>query len=772
MVFLRFPSRSDRAKRSCCSATGDRAGRCKAEGWRVPDPAVTAPPAQGRGRGTGPPQPLEVLQASDLSAKVLLPAEWKPGLFAVRLSNRRRHVRHDLPEPHETLVVARRRKPEAAYAGETIRVFGNNFGEQTRAWLVAGGGPSVELPVVKAEKYAAEFTVPADARRPATTRYGSTTATAARRVSADRWPSAWREREPWPATQFNVRDFGARGNSTGMRGENVPDDTPAFEAALAKAAANGGGVVFVPRGTYKITGKLVIPAKTVLRGERREWVWLYAPKDLPEFDTVLAGNGDFAVEELSIVSQTARRLIVCPDVPSIYSRGAGHVPADKFGHNARSAAADAAARALLASGPVPRRRSDPRRRLEGMTTIVLAGPDMEISDCEVVSAGGPFALFGGHRCADLRQPVLANGRCGAYLSWDAEEMLFRKQHVRVARQRRDRRRLPRPRLPRVRGRQHVPPHVRAGPRGPVVRFAVLRRGWAGRCNVDGARLTAREYSRRGEDLDARRAVQGPGVLTSRWARAWDNTFRSSTTRRRPSRWRSPFAVPPDETSHLAFITTKTDTVVTGQHVLRRQRGRATVLPMLRGDRRRQPLGADRRDVRLRRRQRLEPAERSSTASRSAASTSSWTTISPKASSTSKGMSMGGVVGPVHRRHRERSRPASSASATSCATTRPATTTCSARWPAGRIRSSSIRRLPRHRLRVPRYAHRGQHHHATRRWRWTCIRSISTRCCGTTASSGRCGRSRDDGIHTWIRPARTARLPGARASSGCWANRRI
>ncbi|MCP1136268.1 S-layer homology domain-containing protein [Paenibacillus polysaccharolyticus] len=58
----------------------------------------------------------------------------------------------------------------------------------------------------------------------------------------------------------SVTDYGAIG-------DGVSDDTQAFKEALAIAGNQGGGVVFVPSGTYKLTGELVIPTGVTLRGD-------------------------------------------------------------------------------------------------------------------------------------------------------------------------------------------------------------------------------------------------------------------------------------------------------------------------------------------------------------------------------------------------------------------------------------------------------------------------------------------------------------------------
>ncbi|MDQ3153603.1 MAG: right-handed parallel beta-helix repeat-containing protein [Actinomycetota bacterium] len=60
---------------------------------------------------------------------------------------------------------------------------------------------------------------------------------------------------------LNVKDarFGAVGNG-------VADDTVAIQAAITAAGSAGGGVVFFPRGTYKISATLTLGANVTLKG--------------------------------------------------------------------------------------------------------------------------------------------------------------------------------------------------------------------------------------------------------------------------------------------------------------------------------------------------------------------------------------------------------------------------------------------------------------------------------------------------------------------------
>ncbi|MBO5274115.1 MAG: hypothetical protein J6I45_05835 [Clostridia bacterium] len=62
----------------------------------------------------------------------------------------------------------------------------------------------------------------------------------------------------------SVADFGASGKAVCGSADN-PDDTPAFEAAIAALSSNGG-IVYVPAGYYNVTGNLTIPSGVELRG--------------------------------------------------------------------------------------------------------------------------------------------------------------------------------------------------------------------------------------------------------------------------------------------------------------------------------------------------------------------------------------------------------------------------------------------------------------------------------------------------------------------------
>ncbi len=67
-------------------------------------------------------------------------------------------------------------------------------------------------------------------------------------------------RDSWNQTVFNVKDYGAVGDS-------YYNDTAAFVQALAAAQQAGGGTVYFPTGFYRITDTLYIPDKVSLVGD-------------------------------------------------------------------------------------------------------------------------------------------------------------------------------------------------------------------------------------------------------------------------------------------------------------------------------------------------------------------------------------------------------------------------------------------------------------------------------------------------------------------------
>ncbi len=248
---------------------------------RVSDGEPGLPPASGR-PALGAFEQAPVLRAEPQVLTASMPA-LRFGVFAVQVRGREGWS-------PAVLINAPRAdwlSTDRAVPGQSVRVFGRNlvaldlYPEQDKQGLpVSYGGyvagrtrvvlksaaVAVSAPVERMSAYDVHFRVPT-AIRPGEYQvyvhngYGG--------------PAGWsapltlsvRSTEPWPDQVFDVHEFGAVGDGRA-------DDAGALQAALNAAAANGGGIVYLPPGSYLINTGLTIGRRTVLRGESRERTWI------------------------------------------------------------------------------------------------------------------------------------------------------------------------------------------------------------------------------------------------------------------------------------------------------------------------------------------------------------------------------------------------------------------------------------------------------------------------------------------------------------------
>jgi hypothetical protein len=102
---------------------------------------------------------------------------------------------------------------------------------------------------------------------------------------------------PW----YNVLDYGAKGDGT-------TDDTAAIQAAIDACAANGGGTVYFPPGTYKITNTITVKKKVNLVGDHSS-------------DTFTEVSGEIAVTKLVWGSSTAGKMMITESLWGSVMRG-------------------------------------------------------------------------------------------------------------------------------------------------------------------------------------------------------------------------------------------------------------------------------------------------------------------------------------------------------------------------------------------------------------------------------------------------------------------
>lgn len=197
---------------------------------------------------------------------------------------------------------------EAASPGGWLRVFGRclDIGGQARLVLrpIAPSGRDVELKLAKRDVWSLDAPLPRDLAP------GRYTAFAHNGCGGR---DGWREAgaievrpyaEIWKSDRLDVTRFGAIPND-GL------DDTLALQAALAMAATNGGGTVYLPRGRFQCNGTLRIPERTLLRGESRETTELYWSDCEEPPENLIEGTSAFGIEDLFIHSGKYRNGIVC-----------------------------------------------------------------------------------------------------------------------------------------------------------------------------------------------------------------------------------------------------------------------------------------------------------------------------------------------------------------------------------------------------------------------------------------------------------------------------
>ncbi len=112
----------------------------------------------------------------------------------------------------------------------------------------------------------------------------------------------------YPKDVFNVVEFGL--DNTG-----VEDCTAKLRALMMKVEANGGGVVYFPKGRYRLKNTFGIPKGVVIKGDGADYtqifwedVWrslgfdekmqiTYLPDNLPEA-MMISDEGDFVIEDI------------------------------------------------------------------------------------------------------------------------------------------------------------------------------------------------------------------------------------------------------------------------------------------------------------------------------------------------------------------------------------------------------------------------------------------------------------------------------------------
>ncbi|MCU0982998.1 MAG: right-handed parallel beta-helix repeat-containing protein, partial [Pirellulaceae bacterium] len=179
-------------------------------------------------------------------------------------------------------------------------------------------------------------------------------------------------------------------------------------AALKKAEENGGGIVFLPRGRYPVQQSLVIPPRTILRGEAMELVSLYWP-DFDDPPKVLVTGQDCGVESLTLYCQHHRNVLA--DTPASKRFFARRV---RIRANCFFMIEDV--------GKEFRGRHGPASHTQCGAAILLRGNNFEVTDCDIYASNKGLQMRNAKTGIVARNQIRYGGR--GYNLESTERLIF------------------------------------------------------------------------------------------------------------------------------------------------------------------------------------------------------------------------------------------------------------------------------------------------------------------------------------------------------------
>ncbi len=264
---------------------------------------------------------VPVLQGSDEALKFIIPAQWKMGVFACRVTvggATGESVLINAPDPWW----AQGDEGETATAGGWLRVMGKSLavGGHSLVRLQPDKGEMLTVQPAMADDYSLRFDLPHDLKPQEygiAVHNGSGGGAAWRNVGKIQINAA-----PAPVDKvFNVLETYGPDAVRDMRNTlskyvQPPDRTEGIHAALKKAKENGGGIVYFPAGRYAVNGQIEVPDHTILKGEGTGLVTIWwgsghfnldgggpqgrAKVQEPKPPSMMIFGRDYGIEDLSL----------------------------------------------------------------------------------------------------------------------------------------------------------------------------------------------------------------------------------------------------------------------------------------------------------------------------------------------------------------------------------------------------------------------------------------------------------------------------------------
>jgi hypothetical protein len=210
-------------------------------------------------------------------------------------------------------------------------------------------------------------------------------------------------------------DVSIDAKSFGAQGDGLADDTAAIARALSEAGKSGGDVR-LPRGRYRLSNALHIPAGVILHGERRDLVALI----WNDFETpppaLVEGAGDFTLEDMTLYASKHLHVVDggCAPQPKDGGRVRLHrvtIRASAYRGHISAADANRVQQTLYqATGT-------------GADTLRLCGADIEVTDSDLYGSSRAFELLA-PRNAYIARNKFYNGRGGWYAVHGGDGVIF------------------------------------------------------------------------------------------------------------------------------------------------------------------------------------------------------------------------------------------------------------------------------------------------------------------------------------------------------------
>jgi Pectate lyase superfamily protein len=354
-------------------------------------------------------------QVSEISVKFILPGAKQPGLYAVQLISEAGQSEVVLLNRPDLRWVQGDAGPQST-AGGWVRGFGSCLAVPRKESTLILRGPRTVRLKVSGDRYAVRAAIPEDLPPGDYQVFAHNGCGGKLGWSDGRHLRILSKSVLWPQRLYDVREYGASG-------DGKADDSGAVGKALDVIRNAGGGVLFFPRGTYKLTRSIELPRFATLRGEGTDLTCLNWPDMPTPLPVLVHGANSFSIENITLYCANHVDIIAADtgDRPE-----AGNVSLHKVRVRAD----------LFRREPAPAgvwSKEDAAKRFEAMPyygpdTVKLGGGNVQISDCDFYGSGNAL-LLSRARGALVARNKFTNGRKGFCSMSGSDGVIFEENVV-------------------------------------------------------------------------------------------------------------------------------------------------------------------------------------------------------------------------------------------------------------------------------------------------------------------------------------------------------